>query len=758
MPALSNMQNRIIAIVVTALIISSCYVIQGPDRTEGELNSTNEYHSISDDNAEFKIHRPGETIDSPETLEWSPNNLTELATMQFTILLDNNLPLDTIEQIDIIGAWISNSGQAFEQFQESITGFTINQGPNTASIVVNYTYPSTVWAGDYSVTVNILFPGDEIISMERSDISFLSMSYYFGYTNFSDEMYLCTCEKAVLRITLKNTGEDETEFSYVVDINQTQEVGKVDWNEESESLSRGILAAGESIELEIKILIADERRSKGGTLAIPIYTQLSYEDDEGEQVYLVNQASIVMSTILTEEVYPSVELTFTDFNYSVLFEEGLTPLSPAILVDDVFTHTNDYLVVNLDISNQGYYNRFVEIAAINTEFEYRVIYDNTNISLDQLMSDTISVPRLTSTAVTLLVENIGVYQYESLEFNIAFNRSLTAPISFDITPEPLISEDVFGDEIVFDAPLTLPATLTQIIAIDLSPYENFLLFDNKWSLDCSHSTEMIVTVVHLNQECATTTIIFDYDDDAEQFSSLAIAIDIGDDFLGELATLELILVPVVAGSTSTISHSFVIDIPIEIVEQEPEDDETDDTGNNTGDGTDEPDDNVDGGNETEPPLDSDGDGIFDTLDNCPNTLAGAVVDEVGCEVIEQEVDDSNDLVDEQASNEAENQQNTEASANQEDTDNTLMYLVIGIIVAAIVAGLVFVRSKSSGAKAIPAAKTIQPITPLPPIPLAPVEPVVLQQWTDANGYSWRQMSDQTIMWWNGSDWIPYGKN
>ena len=188
------------------------------------------------------------------------------------------------------------------------------------------------------------------------------------------------------------------------------------------------------------------------------------------------------------------------------------------------------------------------------------------------------------------------------------------------------------------------------------------------------------------------------------------------------------------------------------------DPQTDDIGNNTVDGTDKPDDNVDEGNETEPPLDSDGDGIFDTLDNCPNTLAGAVVDEVGCEVIEQEVDDSNDLVDEQASNEAENQQNTEASANQEDTDNTLMYLVIGIIVAALVAGLVFIRIRSSGAKAIPAAKTIQPITPLPPIPLAPVEPVVLQQWTDANGYSWRQMSDQTILWWNGSDWIPYGKN
>ena len=120
------------------------------------------------------------------------------------------------------------------------------------------------------------------------------------------------------------------------------------------------------------------------------------------------------------------------------------------------------------------------------------------------------------------------------------------------------------------------------------------------------------------------------------------------------------------------------------------------------------------------------------------------------------VDDSNDLVDEQQAMKLKINKNTEASKSRRQL--ILLLLVIGIIVAALVAGLVIVRSKSSGAKAIPAAKTIQPITPLLPIPLAPVEPVVLQQWTDANGYSWRQMSDQTIMWWNGSDWIPYGKN
>ena len=32
------------------------------------------------------------------------------------------------------------------------------------------------------------------------------------------------------------------------------------------------------------------------------------------------------------------------------------------------------------------------------------------------------------------------------------------------------------------------------------------------------------------------------------------------------------------------------------------------------------------------------------------------------------------------------------------------------------------------------------------------EPTVVQQWTDANGNTWRSMSDGSTLWWNGADW------
>jgi hypothetical protein len=32
------------------------------------------------------------------------------------------------------------------------------------------------------------------------------------------------------------------------------------------------------------------------------------------------------------------------------------------------------------------------------------------------------------------------------------------------------------------------------------------------------------------------------------------------------------------------------------------------------------------------------------------------------------------------------------------------------------------------------------------------EPTVLQQWTDESGFTWRSMSDGTMVWWTGTEW------
>ena len=56
------------------------------------------------------------------------------------------------------------------------------------------------------------------------------------------------------------------------------------------------------------------------------------------------------------------------------------------------------------------------------------------------------------------------------------------------------------------------------------------------------------------------------------------------------------------------------------------------------------------------------------------------------------------------------------------------------------------------------AQTIQPVQTVEIIeqPVVVAEATVINQWTDENGYTWRSMSDNSTLWWNGTEWQKYG--
>ena len=105
------------------------------------------------------------------------------------------------------------------------------------------------------------------------------------------------------------------------------------------------------------------------------------------------------------------------------------------------------------------------------------------------------------------------------------------------------------------------------------------------------------------------------------------------------------------------------------------------------------------------------------------------------------------------SDEQSEEQNEDSTKIATEESSMPTYLIIGLVIAALVAAVVIIRARrSSATNQIMTNKTTaelpMPALPLPGLPIASA-PVVMQQWTDDNGYSWRQMSDRTIMWWNG---------
>jgi hypothetical protein len=158
-------------------------------------------------------------------------------------------------------------------------------------------------------------------------------------------------------------------------------------------------------------------------------------------------------------------------------------------------------------------------------------------------------------------------------------------------------------------------------------------------------------------------------------------------------------------------------------------------------------------------MDSDLDGVGDNADAFPN--------------------DASETLDTDGDGVGDNEQLAAELAAKDDDSGSSMMLIIGIIVVVIggaIIGLLFMRKKGDEIGvdtskdftqnlmpgqfrpfqpthvetqvAMPQQVVAQPVA----MPAIVAEPVVVQQWTDENGNTWRAMDNGTTLWWNGTDW------
>ena len=162
-------------------------------------------------------------------------------------------------------------------------------------------------------------------------------------------------------------------------------------------------------------------------------------------------------------------------------------------------------------------------------------------------------------------------------------------------------------------------------------------------------------------------------------------------------------------------------------------------------------------------IDSDSDGVGDNADVFPNDANETMdtdADGVG-DNADAFPEDADETMDSDGDGVGDNEQKA-----QEDEDAAQMQLmiIIGVgLVLAVLGAVLFMRrnggDESDAKETIPLPVTeplasSQPLYPTQsPQPVQPVvEPTVENQWTDEAGHTWRQMSDGSNLWWNGSDW------
>ncbi len=177
-------------------------------------------------------------------------------------------------------------------------------------------------------------------------------------------------------------------------------------------------------------------------------------------------------------------------------------------------------------------------------------------------------------------------------------------------------------------------------------------------------------------------------------------------------------------------------------------------------------------------VDSDLDGVGDNADAFPNDSTETLdsdMDGVG-DNADAFPNDPSETLDSDGDGVGDNAQALAEAEKEDDDSSMLTYIIAGIaiLVVAIVGFLVVSRLKNDDSiGSLPAKDYTQEMNSFSGNPFqtygvettqigsepvqayvapAVAEVTVLQQWTDASGHTWRQMSDNTMEWWNGTDW------
>ena len=166
-------------------------------------------------------------------------------------------------------------------------------------------------------------------------------------------------------------------------------------------------------------------------------------------------------------------------------------------------------------------------------------------------------------------------------------------------------------------------------------------------------------------------------------------------------------------------------------------------------------------------MDSDNDGVGDNADAFPNDPLETVdsdSDGVG-DNADAFPENPKETLDSDGDGMGDNQQMAMEQEEEEKAAKTRLFIIIGaVLVLTAVGVLLFMRRNATdefqpkettplpGIEAVQSTQQLYPTQTPEPVQPVVAQPTVENQWTDENGHTWRQMSDGSTLWWNGTDW------
>ena len=716
-------------------------------------------YSDTDQDLAMKIQLPGSEWQDNSVVEWSPADFEENRSMQFSVRLSNNINFDTITDISISLVSLEDASSPSVEYTGSIEIDEFIETENEKIAYSLHTYPSGIPQGDYSAMTTISF--DDSTSM-ATDLSITMKNYSYGLSYDHNVLGFCYEQSTIFELKYRNTGGMLTELQFQIALDT---IFEEDWQEQTEVFDGNyeMMESGEESVFRIDVFVSQELDSS----LLPEFFNISitsrYIDDNGSTQTLLDEVLSLetyfgpcmakITPLVSEIIDDERALAIDTTSSSNRFDNAVFPFSNntyklRVELPNVAVQDANVIINFISDLPQNDFTLMINEGGQNTAVG-RNSYQTVVESLEQLQLD-----------FSVVISNFPDEQIIEIEIEVVEQETMTATISLIELVNPYFQPPLSSDNSVTILQNDAASVNFNIERTKLAAYNRF---DDSWIIDTS-----IKDIDGSLADDFTVTELRNLDDNMDfqnvTFSTeFNLTLELKIFCPSDLPPAEYKLTISMINSPTARQSSVKYDVETLVTVlknnslpeiEEPQNNETDNSSS-----VDNSEQNNSQNQTTN--IDVDKDGVIDAQDLCPNTMEGEAVDEFGCKIIQDNNGDSENLT-EELPNEDNQQQGSESASSKASDNSTIVYVITGLIAMCIVGVLVARARKNrmlgeiSQTKAVPVAT--EPIMPFHDKPLPALEPVVLQQWTDGSGYSWRQMSDQTIMWWNGTDWIPYGKN
>lgn len=749
------------AIVLTIVfLLSSQFPFSNSSLNEEAQQFFTEQEVIS--STEVRVHNLGGDWNENQVLEWSPNHLEYNRTIQFSILIEGINSTDSIESMTLNMTWIYNVSTGDPLLSENLSISELESHDNGLFMYYNYTYPLDIYHDEYNITLDIVDSGGILHTFVHKGINVIAYDMYLEpiSIDFGSKLLFANNQVTSLELFIQNTGSVYTDIEFdIILLSQLPS----NWNSPNLFISDSDLSGGQNSTVLFEFQAPnDAYPSKDPMPVIEFQLTAEFEDFTGQMVEFYNANYSLESELVPLESYANISVFRTNFSTDLVKNNYQQTDSNANIFETSLVSFNSLSMdFFFDIQNYGYSKSTFElnVSSLNSiDIEIYSQFDEERPLLPEDGGLTIN----------------DVEPLEIISFRCHINFSIENQI--DIYPISISVNNSNSDEI-FDldmsiyfitipniffpsSNISMPNYLQNISTLQNESLELFLIipwnsifetsfFQNNWVMDVSiiNSEFEIVSELEFSLMENNTLLSIPYIFSIVQDQFFKINIDIGEDVnIGDYyinVKMEQINDEDVLIYESQVELSVLENTSLSEPNQ-----------NNSNNDT-----VIDDSNNT-----SSGNSTIPNSDNLTNNSTNSSVNNT-----QNQVDNLTNSSQQNNTNITQNQNENSEPDNPTDSksNDTKSWLYVSFILVLIsLASVIIIRRKvsSQNSKLEDAKdKTIVEINPSI-MPVVQVEAVggeeltVLHQWTDNNGYTWKQMSDRSMLWWNGQEWVPVNYN